>query len=96
MWIRHRRATAPFVYVRLHGPSHDWLYAGSYADDDLAWWADRMAVVTRSEVVVLKNVPSLARRYPNRPEYYDALYVPRARYEKLLEAALKGEARFRT
>lgn len=36
------RATAPFVYLRLHGPSHDWLYAGSYSDDDLRWWADRI------------------------------------------------------
>src|SRR4051794_37940892 len=26
------RATAPFVYVRLHGPSRDTLYAGSYPD----------------------------------------------------------------
>jgi len=36
------RATAPFVYVRLHGPDHDHLYAGSYSDDDLRWWADRL------------------------------------------------------
>jgi uncharacterized protein YecE (DUF72 family) len=36
------RATAPFVYVRLHGPSPDWLYGGSYSDEDLAWWADRL------------------------------------------------------
>ncbi|CAA9369798.1 MAG: FIG003003: hypothetical protein [uncultured Nocardioidaceae bacterium] len=36
------RATAPIVYVRLHGPSHDWLYGGSYSDDELAWWADRI------------------------------------------------------
>ena len=36
------RATAPFVYVRLHGPDHDHLYAGSYSEDDLAWWADRV------------------------------------------------------
>ncbi len=36
------RATAPFVYVRLHGPSHDWLYAGSYSDDDMRWWAGRV------------------------------------------------------
>jgi uncharacterized protein YecE (DUF72 family) len=35
------RATAPFVYVRLHGPDHHHLYAGSYSDDDLSWWADR-------------------------------------------------------
>lgn len=40
----------------------------------------RMAVVTRSELVVLKNVPSLAPRYPSRPGHYDALFVPRARY----------------
>jgi uncharacterized protein YecE (DUF72 family) len=36
------RATAPFVYVRLHGPDHDHLYGGSYSDDDLRWWADRV------------------------------------------------------
>jgi uncharacterized protein YecE (DUF72 family) len=36
------RATAPFVYVRLHGPSKDQLYAGSYTDDDLGWWAERI------------------------------------------------------
>ncbi|MFC4553915.1 DUF72 domain-containing protein [Georgenia faecalis] len=36
------RTTAPFVYVRLHGPDHDHLYGGSYSDDDLRWWADRM------------------------------------------------------
>lgn len=36
------RATAPTVYVRLHGPDHDHLYGGSYSDADLGWWADRM------------------------------------------------------
>jgi uncharacterized protein YecE (DUF72 family) len=36
------RATAPFVYVRLHGPDHHHLYAGSYSDDDLRWWSDRI------------------------------------------------------
>lgn len=36
------RATAPFVYVRFHGPDHEHLYAGSYADADLDWWADRI------------------------------------------------------
>jgi uncharacterized protein YecE (DUF72 family) len=36
------RATAPFVYVRLHGPDHGHLYAGSYSADDLRWWADRI------------------------------------------------------
>jgi uncharacterized protein YecE (DUF72 family) len=36
------RATAPFVYVRLHGPDTQHLYAGSYSDADLHWWADRI------------------------------------------------------
>jgi uncharacterized protein YecE (DUF72 family) len=36
------RATAPFVYVRLHGPDAGHLYAGSYPDTDLRWWADRV------------------------------------------------------
>ncbi|GAB3266248.1 DUF72 domain-containing protein [Larkinella harenae] len=36
------RATAPFVYVRMHGPDQQHLYGGSYSDDDLHWWADRI------------------------------------------------------
>jgi len=36
------RATAPFVYVRLHGPDPQHLYAGSYSDDQLDWWAERL------------------------------------------------------
>lgn len=36
------RATASFVYVRLHGPDWNHLYAGSYSDDDLRWWAGRI------------------------------------------------------
>jgi len=36
------RATAPFVYLRLHGPDQQYLYGGSYADDDLRWWAQRI------------------------------------------------------
>lgn len=36
------RATAPTVYVRLHGPDDRTLYAGSYSDRDLHWWADRI------------------------------------------------------
>jgi uncharacterized protein YecE (DUF72 family) len=36
------RATASFVYVRLHGPDRHHMYAGSYSDDDLRWWADRI------------------------------------------------------
>jgi uncharacterized protein YecE (DUF72 family) len=36
------RATAQTVYVRFHGPDAESLYAGSYSDDDLRWWADRI------------------------------------------------------
>jgi uncharacterized protein YecE (DUF72 family) len=36
------RATADFVYVRLHGPDREHLYGGSYADADLHWWAQRI------------------------------------------------------
>jgi uncharacterized protein YecE (DUF72 family) len=36
------RATTGFVYVRFHGPDLDHLYAGSYSEDDLRWWADRI------------------------------------------------------
>ncbi|MFN8074099.1 MAG: DUF72 domain-containing protein [Kineosporiaceae bacterium] len=46
------RATAPFVYVRWHGPDHDHLYAGSYSDDDLRWWADRIGEWTASGLPV--------------------------------------------
>jgi uncharacterized protein YecE (DUF72 family) len=36
------RATANFVYVRLHGPDREHLYAGSYTEEDLRWWAERV------------------------------------------------------
>jgi uncharacterized protein YecE (DUF72 family) len=36
------RATANFVFVRLHGPDNQHMYAGSYSEDDLRWWADRI------------------------------------------------------
>lgn len=36
------RVTAGFAYVRLHGPDHDHLYAGSYSEADLRWWAARI------------------------------------------------------
>lgn len=36
------RATAGFVYVRLHGPHHHQMYAGSYSNDELQWWSDRI------------------------------------------------------
>jgi len=36
------RATAPFVYVRLHGPDPNHLYGGSYSVEDMRWWAERI------------------------------------------------------
>ncbi|MBY0230834.1 MAG: DUF72 domain-containing protein, partial [Gemmataceae bacterium] len=36
------RAPSALVYVRLHGPDRQHLYAGSYSEDDLRWWADRI------------------------------------------------------
>ncbi|HEY0780048.1 MAG TPA: DUF72 domain-containing protein [Gemmatirosa sp.] len=36
------RATARVVYVRLHGPDPHDLYAGSYSEADLRWWAARL------------------------------------------------------
>lgn len=42
------RATAHFVYVRLHGPDANHLYAGSYSEQDLHWWAERVREWARS------------------------------------------------
>ncbi|WP_284236107.1 DUF72 domain-containing protein [Mycobacterium antarcticum] len=36
------RATADFVYVRMHGPDRHTMYTGSYSKEDLRWWADRI------------------------------------------------------
>lgn len=36
------RATSRLVYVRMHGPDHHHMYAGSYSDADLGWWAERI------------------------------------------------------
>ena len=36
------RTTATFAYVRMHGPDDHHLYAGSYTDDNLVWWAARI------------------------------------------------------
>ena len=46
------RATAAFVYVRLHGPDEHTLYGGSYSDEDLHWWADRVREWERSGLEV--------------------------------------------
>ena len=36
------RATADFVYVRMHGPDQQHLYGGSYSEQDLDWWRQRI------------------------------------------------------
>jgi uncharacterized protein YecE (DUF72 family) len=36
------RSTSDIVYVRLHGPDSQYLYGGSYSDQDLGWWAERI------------------------------------------------------
>lgn len=36
------RATTDVVYVRMHGPDTESMYAGSYSDDELRWWAERI------------------------------------------------------
>lgn len=43
------RATAPFVYVCMHGPDWHSLYGGSYSDDNLRWWAARIREWTAQE-----------------------------------------------
>ena len=42
------RATHDLVYVRFHGPDRTWLYGGSYSDQDMDWWADRIREWTAS------------------------------------------------
>lgn len=41
------RATTDLVYIRMHGPDQDTIYAGSYSNDELRWWADRIAAWDR-------------------------------------------------
>lgn len=37
----------------------------------------RMAIACRNEIITLENSPELAGLYPNKPDTYDALFVPR-------------------
>jgi uncharacterized protein (TIGR03032 family) len=43
----------------------------------LAIGGNRLAIATIHELMIFANVPSLAPLYPERPNYYDAIYVPR-------------------
>jgi uncharacterized protein YecE (DUF72 family) len=36
------RATAEFVYVRMHGPDQHHLYGGCYSEAELGWWCERI------------------------------------------------------
>lgn len=46
----------------------------------LASAGDMLAVATRERVEVLANSPALARKYPRKPDTYDSLFIPRARF----------------
>lgn len=41
---------------------------------------NRMAIATKSEVIVLQNSRALAAAYPNKPNTYDTLFLPQATY----------------
>lgn len=49
----HQVATADWTYVRLHGPSGS--YWGSYADDTLRGWADRLRALCPNGYVYFNN-----------------------------------------
>ncbi len=51
------RATSRLVYLRMHGPDDEKLYVGSYSDDALQWWAERIEDWRRDgrDVVVYFN-----------------------------------------
>ncbi len=63
------RVTTDFVYVRMHDPDHDHLYAGSYSDADLKWWADRIrewSLAGQDVYVYFNNNDGDATRYETR------------------------------
>lgn len=60
----------------------------------LAVEGDRLAIATQREVMVFSNARSIARQYPERPDYYDSVFVPRTShytaYCDLHDMALDG------
>ncbi len=46
----------------------------------LATKKDTLAVATNNTVELLRNVPTLSKTYPQNPNVYDAIYMPRASY----------------
>lgn len=41
---------------------------------------NRLLLATRDEVIIFENSPELATHYPNKPNHYDNLFVPRATF----------------
>ncbi len=41
---------------------------------------DQLALACKDEILIFANSPQLAHHYPNAPQKYDALYMPRATY----------------
>ena len=41
---------------------------------------NKMAIASKNELTIFKNSPSLARTYPNKPDTYDSLFLPRNTY----------------
>lgn len=46
----------------------------------IAYRDNKMAVATKSEIIVLRNDPRLAQSYPAKPQFYDGLFLPQATY----------------
>ncbi len=46
----------------------------------VATCGSKLAVACRSDLVVLKNFPELAKNYPPKPGIYDSLFIPVCRY----------------
>lgn len=46
----------------------------------IAWQDHRLAIASQNEVVVYRNNPGQAHRYPKKPDTYDAVFIPRASY----------------
>jgi uncharacterized protein (TIGR03032 family) len=40
----------------------------------------KIAIACKSDLIVLKNFPQLAKNYPAQPATYDALYIPKCKY----------------
>ena len=46
----------------------------------MALKGDKLAVALKNEVLVLANDDRLCKDYPNKPEHYDAMFMPRGSY----------------